>query len=208
MLWYNLYKQFFQLRAIVYRVVVIILHRMVPGGANGGTQNMNVNMNVSVIGGADGPTSIYLSEQFGPSWINIFGIIIVILMLLPNIIYAIKFRGVENKCKNKIMNRIEQIGRYASMFFLMFHVGLVTYGFPSATAFIIYFIGNTILLIAYWFIWLLYFKKMVFWKSMALAILPTMIFLVSGITLRHYFLVLSAIVFGIGHFYVTYQNAK
>lgn len=169
---------------------------------------MNVNMNVSVIGGADGPTSIYLSEQFGPSWINIFGIIIVILMLLPNIIYAIKFRGVENKCKNKIMNRIEQIGRYASMFFLMFHVGLVTYGFPSATAFIIYFIGNTILLIAYWFIWLLYFKKMVFWKSMALAILPTMIFLVSGITLRHYFLVLSAIVFGIGHFYVTYQNAK
>ncbi|MBH1942141.1 hypothetical protein I5677_14660 [Mobilitalea sibirica] len=165
-------------------------------------------MSVSVIGGADGPTSIFLTENYGPSWINIFGLVIVILILLPNIMYAFKFRGVENKCKNKVMNIIEQIGRYASMFLMIFNIGLTEFGFSSPEAFVFCFVGNTLLLTAYWIIWMLYFKKITFWKSMALAIIPTIIFLLCGITLGHYWLVLSAIVFGVGHIYVTYQNAR
>lgn len=165
-------------------------------------------MNASVIGGADKPTSIFLSDQIGPSWINIFGLIITILMLLPNIIYAVKFRGVENRCKNKGMNVLEQIGRYASMFLMIFNIGVVELGFSLPETFVIYFVGNIIFLIAYWSIWFLYFKNKILWKSMALAIIPTAIFLLSGITLRHYLLMLSAIVFGIGHVYVTYQNVK
>lgn len=165
-------------------------------------------MNISVIGGADGPTSIFIAGKNGPSWINIFGLVIVILMLLPNIIYAAKFHGLVNKCKNKTMNIIEQIGRYSSMFLIIFNIGVAEYGFSSSEAFIIFFVGNTILMIVYWIIWGLYFKQKILWKSMALAIIPTAIFLFSGITLRHYLLVISAIVFGIGHIYVTYQNAK
>ncbi|MFA9464169.1 MAG: hypothetical protein ACERKN_07720 [Velocimicrobium sp.] len=165
-------------------------------------------MNVSVIGGSDGPTSIFVAEKIGPSWLNIFGLVIVILMLLPNIIYAVKMHGIENKCKNKVMNIIEQIGRFSSMFFIIFNIGLAEFGFLSVEAFVIYFIGNTIFLIVYWIIWILYFKKKVLWKSMALAIIPIAIFLLNGITLRHYLLVISAIIFGIGHVYVTYQNAK
>ncbi|QNU68829.1 hypothetical protein EHE19_009750 [Ruminiclostridium herbifermentans] len=144
----------------------------------------------------------------GLSWINIFGLIIVILILIPNIIYAVKFHGLPNKCKNKPMNIIEQVGRYLTIFFSVFNIGLAEFGFSSVEAFIVYFIGNTILIIIYWIFWCLYFKKMVLWKSIALAIIPTAIFLLSGITLRHYLLVLSAIIFGIGHIYVTYQNAK
>ncbi len=165
-------------------------------------------MNVSVIGGSDGPTSIFVAGKIGPSWLNIFGLVIVILMLLPNIIYAVKIHGIENKCKNKVMNIIEQIGRFSSMFLIIFNIGLAESGFSSVEAFVIYFVGNTIFLIIYWIIWILYFKKMILWKSMTLAIIPTAIFLLSGITLRHYLLVISAIVFGIGHVYVTYQNAK
>jgi hypothetical protein len=165
-------------------------------------------MNTSVIGGADGPTAIFVAGKIGSNWINIFGLIIVILMLLPNIIYVAKFRGVENKCKSKVMNIIEQMGKYSSIFLVIFNIGLGEFGFSSAEAFVIYFIGNTILLFVYWMIWILYFKKMVLWKSMALAIIPALIFLLSGITLRHYLLVISAIAFGIGHIYVTYQNAK
>lgn len=163
---------------------------------------------IAVIGGADGPTAVFVSGKIGPSWINLFGLVIVILMLLPNIIYAVKFHGLENKCKNKIMNIIEQIGRYSSMFLIVFNIGIAEFGFSSVEAFIICFVGNILLIIAYWIIWMLYYKKMILWKSMALAIIPTVIFLLSGITLRHYFLVVSAIVFGIGHIYVTYQNAK
>lgn len=165
-------------------------------------------MGTNIIGKADGPTSILIAENSGTSWINIAGLFIVILMLLPNIIYALKFRGMENKCTNKVMNIIEQIGRYAAMFFMIFNIGLYEYGFSSPEAFVTYYLGNAILLITYWIIWILYFKKITIWKSIALAIIPTIIFLLSGITLRHYFLVLCAIVFGIGHIYVTYKNTK
>lgn len=165
-------------------------------------------MNVSVIGGADGPMSILISDKTGQGWINIFGLIILILILLPNIIYAVKFHNAENKCKNKAMNILEQIGRYSSMALMAFNIGIAEFGFSSVKAFVIYYIGNIILLIAYWFSWLLYFKKRTLPISMALAIIPTAIFLLSGITLRHFLLVLSAVVFGIGHVYVTYQNAK
>lgn len=48
--------------------------------------------------------------EFG--WINLFGATIVIILLIPNIFYAIKNKDIENRCRNKIMNAIEQIGRY------------------------------------------------------------------------------------------------
>jgi Na+-transporting methylmalonyl-CoA/oxaloacetate decarboxylase beta subunit len=70
---------------------------------------MFVTMIVNVIGKADGPTSIFLDNNNGPAWINIFGLIIVVLMLLPNILYAAKHQNIKNECKNKAMNFIEQI---------------------------------------------------------------------------------------------------
>ncbi|HKM03852.1 MAG TPA: hypothetical protein VJZ04_04550 [Lachnospiraceae bacterium] len=165
-------------------------------------------MNDNVIGVVKNPTSIFIAEKIVPNWINIFGLIIVILIMLPNIMYAVKFHDLENKCKNKTMNLIEQIGRYSSMFLIIFHIGIAEFGFASAEAFVIYLIGNIIFIIVYWIIWGLYFKKIVLWKSMILAIIPTAIFLLSGITSRNYLLVISAILFGTGHLYVTYQNAK
>ncbi len=76
---------------------------------------------VSIIGGADGPTSVFLAGELGTkSIINIFGLIIVLLILVPNIIYAIRVKDQENKCQNKIMNILEQIGRYGCMFCLLY----------------------------------------------------------------------------------------
>ena len=161
-----------------------------------------------IIGGADGPTSIFLAGQIGGGWINIFGMCIVLAILLPNIIYAIKFRGMENKCQNKVMNVLEQIGRYGCMILLVFNIGKTEFAFGSIGAFLSYLIGNIALLLAYWLIWVLYFVKQCKWKSMALAILPMLIFLVSGITLQHILLVIAAIIFAVGHIYVTWQNVK
>ena len=49
--------------------------------------------------------------KFG--WINVFGAIIVILMLIPNIVYAIKNKNEKNLCTNRLLNVIEQVGRYS-----------------------------------------------------------------------------------------------
>ena len=79
-------------------------------------------------------------------------------------------------------------------------------GFPSINAFIIYLVGNTVLMLSYWIIWMLYFNKQTYREQMALAVIPTGIFLLSGITMLHYFLIIFAVIFGIGHIYVTSRN--
>lgn len=161
-----------------------------------------------VIGGADGPTSVFLAGRLGGGWINIFGLCIVIAILIPNIIYACKFRGTENKCTNKVMNILEQIGRYGCMLLLVLSMGRGEFAFDSVFAFLTYLIGNVVLLLAYWLVWVLYFVKQSKWKSLTLAILPTLIFLVSGITLQHVLLIIAAILFGVGHIYVTWKNIE
>ena len=68
----------------------------------------------------------------GLNWINIFGLVIVVLMLIPNILYAIKFKGQEVKCKCcRSMYILEQVGRYGSMFLMAFNIGIAEFGFAS-----------------------------------------------------------------------------
>jgi hypothetical protein len=140
------------------------------------------------------------------NWINIFGLIIVILMLLPNIIYAIKLKTFENKCKNKTMNRMEQIGRYGSMFFMIFNIGLYEFGFQSNVKFVIWLFVIVLLLLLYWLFWYIFFSSPRNTLPMILAILPSAVFITSGLFLRHWLLIISGILFSIGHIYVTYQN--
>lgn len=163
----------------------------------------------SINGGADGPTAVFLAGKVGNgwNWINLFGLIIVVLMLLPNIIYAMKFRDAKNRCNNKAMNILEQVGRYGSMLFMVVNV-FGEYGFASVGAFLVYLFGNSALLLGYWIVWVLYFFKQKPWKSLALAILPTLIFLISGLTLQYVLLIFCAVLFGVAHIYVTWKNVK
>ncbi|MBP5221691.1 MAG: hypothetical protein J6Z35_00840 [Lachnospiraceae bacterium] len=165
-----------------------------------------MNNGISIIGGADGPTSIFLAGRIGISWLNLFGLIIVVLLLIPNIIYAVKEKNRENRCTNKFMNILEQIGRYGSMFLMVFNIGLAEFGFLSVEAFIVYLIGNILLIVSYWLIWVLYFRKKTYWKQTVLAVIPTGIFLLSGITMLHFLLIIFAVIFGIAHLYVTSKN--
>ena len=119
--------------------------------------------------------------QFG--WINVFGIIIVAVMLIPNILYSIKNQNSQNRYKNKIVNILEQIGRYLSMILIIFPIGIS--GFSNVGCMLVYLIANSVLL---------------------LAVIPTMIFLISGITLIHWGLIASSVIFGISHIIITYKN--
>ena len=161
---------------------------------------------ISIIGGADGPTSVFLAGKLGIDWINIYGLILVVLLLIPNIIYAVKTKEQKNKCTNKFMNIMEQIGRYGCMFLMVFNIGIAEFGFCSVGAFIAYLFGNVLLMISYWIIWMLYFYKQAYWKQIALAVIPTCLFLLCGITTRHFLLIVAGVLFGIGHIYVTAKN--
>ncbi len=142
--------------------------------------------------------------EFNP--INIFGSIIVIIMLIPNIIYGLRSKNIQTKNKNKIMNIIEQIGRYASMTLMVLPLFVWKFGFSNVFMMLVYIFGNGILLITYLIVWIFYFKRQTYSRAMTLAIVPTIIFLLSGLTLSHYALIVAAVLFGVGHIYVTHNN--
>ena len=142
--------------------------------------------------------------KFG--WINVFGAVVVVLMIVPNIVYAIKNKGEQNACKNKLMNVLEQIGRYACIILMWLPLLVWEFGFPNEYAAIAYFTGNGALLIAYWTVFAFYLKIRTAKRAFALAVLPACIFLLSGLLLRHWLLVFFAALFAIAHIYVTKMN--
>ena len=107
---------------------------------------------MSIIGGSDGPTAVFIAGKMGMDWLNVFGLILVILLRIPNIAYAVRVKDQKNLCTNKFMNILEQIGRYACMFLMVFNIGIDEFGFGSVGAFLIYGIGNVLLMLTYWII--------------------------------------------------------
>ena len=106
------------------------------------------------------------------------------------------------------MNVLEQIGRYGSMFLMVFNIGIAEFGFASTNAFLIYFLGSILFMLTYWIMWIIFFVNPSMWNRMALAIIPTLLFLLCGCTLGHILLIITAIIFGIGHIYVTLSWRK
>ena len=141
-------------------------------------------------------------------WINLFGAVIVIIMLIPNIIYAVRNKNQKNLCKNKFMNVIEQFGRYACIVLMWLPLFVREFGFADVTEMIIYLAGNGIMLAVYITVFIFYINKKTVKRAMILTVLPACIFLLSGILLRHWLLVGFAVVFAVGHCYVTKKNAE
>lgn len=144
--------------------------------------------------------------EFG--WINLFGGIIVLLMLIPNIVYALKNREERNLCTNRVMNVVEQAGRYGCIVWMWLPLLVWKFGFRSAPEMLLYFLGNGVLLVAYWLVFARYMRKKTAKRALVLAILPACIFLLSGLLLRHWLLVGFGLLFAVGHIYVTTINAK
>ena len=143
--------------------------------------------------------------EFG--WINVFGAVIVVLLLIPNIVYAIKNKGEKNLCANRFMNIVEQVGRYACIVLMWMPLLVWKFGFASVLDMMLYMACNGLLLAAYWIAFAFYMKRRTVRLAIVLAVLPSCIFLLSGILLQHWLLVAFAILFAIGHIYVTYNNA-
>ena len=139
-------------------------------------------------------------------WINVFGAIIVVLMLVPNVVYALKNRGEENRCTNRWMNLLEQIGRYGCIAFMWFPLLVGKFSFRSVPEMTLYLGGNGALLAVYWFAYARYLRERTRRRALTLAVVPACIFLMSGLLLRHWLLVVFALFFAVGHIYVTTQN--
>lgn len=143
------------------------------------------------------------------SWFNYAGFIIVIVMMLPNIAYAAKGNGsFDNAYKNKTAEIFEQTGRYGCMAFMVFNIPQTYFGFWFCGAFIVYVVVNAVLCVAYIVGWAVFWAKSNKAKALTLSILPSCVFLFSGVMIASVPLLLSAVVFAVCHILISCKNAK
>ena len=142
-------------------------------------------------------------------WFNIFGLIFIIIIMIPNIVFAIKCKdGFENKWNNKAVEILEQIGRFGCFGFMIINIPGTWFGWWSDEAFAVYLIVNAILVLIYCAIWIICFRKNSVFRALSLSIIPSVIFLFSGIMCRSVLLIVSAVIFAPCHITISYKNIK
>ena len=142
-------------------------------------------------------------------WINIFGLVFMVIIMIPNVIFALKCKdGFENKWENKFIEALEQIGRYGCFAFMVINIPKTGFGWASDEAFALYLIVDAVLIIAYCVIWAVCFKKNSVFRALSLSMIPSAIFLFSGIMSRSVLLMISALIFAPCHILISYKNAR
>ncbi len=111
-------------------------------------------------------------------WFNGFGLCIAAVIMISNIISAMKYKdGFKNKCRSKGIEAAEQTGRF---------------GWPSGEAFAACHIADSLPTALCCLIWIACFKKNSVFR--ALSIIPSLLFLSSGVVSRSILLTLAAVI--------------
>lgn len=142
-------------------------------------------------------------------WFNVFGLVFMVIIMIPNIVYAIRCKeGFENKWNHRFVEFAEQIGRYGCFVFMCVNVPGTWFGWWSNEAFAIYLVIDTMLVALYCAVWIMFFKKKGMFRSLALSIIPSLLFVFSGIMSRSILLILASVLFAPCHILISYKNAQ
>ena len=138
---------------------------------------------------------------------NYFGVIFIIVLMLPNI-YASIFKKelFVNKFDDRLLIKLEKIGRYLCMILMVINIQDLYGGFKSVEAFVAYLGINIILLGLYYIVWFIFYKFNNIYKNMILGIIPSLMFIISGILQNHLLLIISGIVFAYAHLKIIWKN--
>ena len=142
-------------------------------------------------------------------WFNVFGLIFIAVIMIPNVVFAIKCKdGFDNKWNNKYVEVTEQVGRLGCFGFMIINIPGTWFGWWSDETFALYLIVDTILVMLYCAIWIICFKKNSVFRALALSIIPSMLFLFSGIMSRSVLLIIASVLFAPSHIVISYKNVK
>lgn len=141
------------------------------------------------------------------TWLNLYGLIFMAVIMIPNIIFAIKCKdGFANAWSNKAVETLEQIGRYGCFATMIINIPYTAFGFWSDNAFAVYLMANAVMTAAYCIIWAVCFRKNSLFRALSLSVIPSVIFLFSGIMSRSVLLILSALIFAPCHIMISVKN--
>ena len=142
-------------------------------------------------------------------WFNVFGLVFIVVIMIPNIVFAVRCKdGFENRWNNTVIEIIEQIGRFDCFGFMIFNIPGTWFGWWSNEAFAIYLIIDSLLIVLYCAIWFVFWEKNNVFRALALSIIPSVIFLFSGVMSRSILLIIATILFAPTHILISYKNAK
>lgn len=142
-------------------------------------------------------------------WLNVFGLVMVAVIMIPNILFAMKCKdGFVNKWNNKSVETVEQIGRFGCFGFMIINIPGTWFGWWSDEAFAVYLVVDAVLVTLYCVIWAVCFRKSSVFRALVLSIIPSVLFLFSGIMSRSILLTIAAVLFVPSHILISYQNAK
>ena len=135
---------------------------------------------------------------------NIFGLIIMVVMMTPNVLFMFLKKGDKPTYKpTMLLNVVEQVGRYGSMLLM---IVMVSYQEVSEQREILNIILSAMLTVLYIWSWRVYFFKESKSLRMALSIFPTLIFISNGVLTYSIPLLVTGILFGIGHILITSKS--
>ena len=142
-------------------------------------------------------------------WFNVFGLFFIVVIMIPNILFAIKCKdGVDNKWNNKCVEVIEQAGRFGCFGFMIINIPGTWFGWWSDEAFALYLIVDVVLVMLYYAIWIICFKRNSIFRALVLSAIPSIMFLFSGIMSRSVLLTIASLLFAPSHIVISYRNAK
>lgn len=143
------------------------------------------------------------------SFINLVNAAAVFLLLLCNLI-AWKF-GIagEMQSRSRVVNCLEQIGRYACMALMIVPliIGHWEFSFAGKSNFVVWLILTCVLMMFYIVLW--FFKRteqpIVL---LGLAAIPVLLFLANGVLLQHWLLLGAAVLFGTCHLWIVTEHLR
>ena len=141
-------------------------------------------------------------------WFHPFGALFVVLLLVPNIVFALtRKEGFSNRFQNRLLELLEQIGRFGCfLFMILCPPGLCAGWWFSGAKAACLIVGGALTA-------LYLLGRIVFWKedslrkSLALSVLPSLLFLESGLLTRSLPLLLAAALFAPCHILISCRNA-
>lgn len=142
-------------------------------------------------------------------WLNGFGALFMCLLLAPNVAFAMTHRdGFENRVQNRTLETLEQIGRFGSFLLMIACPPFLSGGWLFAGAETAYRIAGAALVGLYLIGWIIFWNENSMRKSLALSILPSALFLESGILSLNYPLIAAAVIFAPCHIAISALNAE
>lgn len=141
------------------------------------------------------------------SWFNYLGLIFMAVLMIPNIIFSMKVKdGFVNYYENKVVILFEEITRFTTFGLMVINIPFTYHGYWFENAKTVYIIVNAVLILLYCLVWIICLNKETIFRSLALSILPTSVFIFSGVMIISIPLITSSIIFAICHITISYQN--